>query len=303
MSMDKAFAEQYPCEVRFGSYAMLFPSKHHLLAYLNPSSKAFQPYRESGLIFISKALDDLRRSGTIIDIGANVGDSLALIAQYCNLNVLCVEASDFFYDYLKRNISRNFAGRATAKHAFVMSGDESTPRGLMHWGGTAKPADIPFAEKSEAISIRRLLSSIEHVALLKIDTDGLDLELILSALDQTKRDALQPGFPIYFELECVGQETEAARIFAKEAMEFFGAMRSLGYENAFMWDDPGRFYGLVELGNVSVITNAINYMCHFAHRPLWGLDVCLVHRDDKALTSALSAMLSKNVLLPIGESS
>src|SRR5262245_60410796 len=145
MSMDKTFADQEPREVRFCGYSMSIPSKHPLLSFFDPSSTHFQPHRESGLILIARALHALERTGTIIDIGANIGDSLALIARHCNLNVLCVEGSDFFYEYLRENISRNFVRRATAKHALVVKDDADNPRGLMHWGGTAKPADVPFA--------------------------------------------------------------------------------------------------------------------------------------------------------------
>ena len=41
----------------------------------------------------------------IIDIGANVGDTLFSLIQNCENPILCIEPSDIFYPYLEKNIS------------------------------------------------------------------------------------------------------------------------------------------------------------------------------------------------------
>jgi hypothetical protein len=40
-------------------------------------------------------------------------------------------------------------------------------------------------------------------------------------------------------------------------------------------------------------------MGHFQQRPVWGFDVCLVHRDDGALAAELARRLSVNAVVPL----
>ena len=148
------FVDQKPVQFTFCDYPLEVPSGHVLLGFFDPKSRLYQPYRETGLVKIIQSLQQLDRKGTAIDIGANVGDTCAIIHRHSMLNVYCVEASDFFFPYLARNVERLFKERAVVRHAFVLAAADERPKGLYHWGGTAKATDAPFGESCDAISIR-----------------------------------------------------------------------------------------------------------------------------------------------------
>lgn len=288
------FADQVPVEFPVAHYPLTLPSGHPLPQFLDPQSPHHQPYREAGLIRLVQALQQLGRGGTAIDIGANVGDSCAIIHRLGSLSILCLEASDFFFPYLEANIRRHFADRARARQAFVLAGAGDAPIGLYHVAGTARPVAQPGTESSGAITMAQVLEQAGQTALLKIDVDGLDLALVNAALDHG-----QTGYPIYFELELAGETLDQVRAYGAQAQALFTKAAATGYTAAYLWDDAGRFHGRIATGDAGAITNVLNYLGQFQHRPVWGFDVALLHRDDPALTAELERGLNLNAVAPL----
>lgn len=290
------FTDQTPVEFVFCGYPLRVPSQHVMTGFFDPKSPIYQPYRESGLIKVAQSLQRLNRSGTAIDIGANVGDTCAILHRHCSLRILSLDASDFFFPYLASNVQRLFSDRAAARHAFVVAGPDDKPSGLYHWGGTAKAVDAPFSESCEAIAICDLLRSADPVALLKIDIDGHDMEVLAGAFAEGRE---APRFPIYFEYELAGNDVGQIRERCLKSLEFFKTVADAGYSSAFVWDDPGRFFGRIDLRSPTGMINAINYMAHFRHRSVYGYDICLAHRSDDAFSAELCNVISNDSILPL----
>lgn len=123
----------------------------------------------------------------IIDIGANVGDTAALVrAAGVDAEMVTIEASTYFFSLLKRNIeaSPGYYGRIRMVHAFV--GDPNTSLKLTYTSGTAGASESTTEETSEAIVIGLGQIDNGNVALIKIDTDGYDGSILLSGLDYVK---------------------------------------------------------------------------------------------------------------------
>ena len=288
------FFNQVPVEFPVANYTLTLPSDHPLIALLDPTSPRHQPYREAGLIRLVQALQKLGRGGTIIDVGANVGDSCAIIHRLSTLPILCLEASDFFFPYLEQNISRHFADRAIARQAFVLAEPGDTPAGLYHVAGTAKAVDQPCSESGGALAMSEVLDLAGSTALLKVDVDGLDLGLVSAVLAHG-----QPRYPIYFELELIGQTLDQIRADGARAQMLFRQAAAAGYGNAYLWDDAGRFYGRLDTGDAGALANVLNYMAHCRNRPVWGFDIALLHRDDAALIAELESGLAVNAVMPL----
>lgn len=296
------FSEQKAIEFVFCDYPLLLPSGHVLAGFFDPASPMFQPYRETGLVKVAQALQHCGRVGTAIDIGANVGDTCAILHRHSNLKIVSIDASDFFFPYLASNVERLFNDRAVARHAYVLPTRADLPKGLYHWGGTAKAVDAPFTEHCEAIAIGDLLSSVSDTALLKIDIDGFDMQLLSGMFDN--RDGTGPAaprFPIYFEYEFAGDSAEQAGARSRDSLAFFDQACAAGYTKAFVWDDPGRFFGLIDLHDRMGIVNAINYMGHFRHRVIYGYDICLVHESDDGFLTALSCLVSRDAVIALDQ--
>jgi len=292
--MQEGFADQVPISFELHGYELAVPSGHPLLQFHTPGAGGFQPYRERGLTLVMTALERLRRRGVVVDIGANVGDTLAVIARHSSLDVLCVEPSDFFLPYLRRNVDRHFLDRATVADWYITANDDEPARSLFHWGGTAKPVDGPYSERGRVVPVGRLFDDLDDVALVKIDTDGSDLAIVEGCLASQS-----PAFPIMFELEITTNDLSEARRACTRARTFFARMADAGYRQAFVWDDPGRFYGRLDLADEMAITNLLNYLTQLRHRAIWGFDICAVHESDAAMTAELSTVISEDLLVPL----
>jgi len=292
----QGFASQKPVEFELHGYQLTIPSNHLLVHVLNPQSSAFEPYRESGLIKLAKSLG--RRSGIAIDIGANVGDTCAILHRHTELRVFCVDASDFFFPYLTKNIRSHFSTRAIAEHAYVTANRGEGAKSLYHFLGTAKPIeDQPPTETCGTIFIGDLIDKTDNVALLKTDIDGQDIDLIDAALRHIAPRGLR--FPIYFEFELQWTSPEEAKQRAHKLLALSHTAISAGYTSAFLWDEPGRFYGLINLERRDSVVNAINYLGHSQHQVVWGYDICLIHKSDVTLAADLIALISPESVLPV----
>jgi FkbM family methyltransferase len=289
------FNAQHAVEFDFHGYRMQFPSQHILLSVADGKSEHHQPYREAGFAQICRVLGGSSKSGTVIDVGANVGDSCAIVHKNSAFGILCLEPSEFFFPYLQRNIADHFSDRAIARQTFVVASEDDLPKKLWHWAGTAKPTEVADENSAASVSMARLIQSTPDTVLLKIDTDGLDLDLAIAALRTGGK------FPIYFEFEF---QMATRRLFL-EHLEKIGALlnkaKAAGYRSAYLWDDPGRFFGKITLDHSREFINALNYMGHLSHRPFWGFDICLVHTDHLEFMGGLDAALSSDLLLGLPE--
>jgi FkbM family methyltransferase len=292
------FADQKPVEFDFFGYQLAAPSNHLLLRVLDPKSPAYEPYRESGLVKLARALQP--RSGTAIDIGANIGDTCAILYRHTALKIICIDASDFFFPYLSQNIASHFSDRASARHAFVTAARNERAKSLYHWGGTARPTAGAPTENCETISVADLLASAGDIALLKVDVDGPDIELIAGVFRQLGAITSAPvRFPIYFEFEFVGKTPDDMRVHANRFIALSQTAAAAGYTSAFLWDAPGRFYGLLDLRQPRGLINAINYLGHSKHQSVWGYDICLIHQSDAVLAADLRSLVSSDVVMPL----
>lgn len=84
-----------------------------------------------------------------------------------------------------------------------------------------------------------------------------------------------------------------------QAQRFFAHLVEAGYRQAFAWDDPGRFYGRLDLSADITVKNLLNYLTQLRHRPAWGFDICLVHDSDAAMATELSNLISEDLFVPL----
>ncbi|MET3781263.1 FkbM family methyltransferase [Brevundimonas sp. 1080] len=122
-------------------------------------------------------------SPTLIDVGANVGDSLAHYRRFSEGPAICIEPADNFFAVLKRNALK-FANVELVKSLLVpddmvgkvaFSGNEQT-------GATRISSEGDDIWSGPYITFSDLLSNRSGPVIIKTDTDGFDADIIKSAL-------------------------------------------------------------------------------------------------------------------------
>ena len=175
-------------------------------------------------------------TGWVIDVGANVGDTIVAMLQKCESNFLGIEPDPLYYSYLEKNVANlppNYQRRVDTIRAFVSS--TSRPLVTLRSQGTA--SSISADENTECPSLtgdeilsRKLINN-QEVRLIKIDTDGNDYDCIFAFAD-----TLLKSEPLLFWENAVYdvKQFEGNRL-------LYAFLEKLGYEKIAIFDNFGNF--------------------------------------------------------------
>jgi FkbM family methyltransferase len=157
---------------RIGDYLITIPADHPLPAY----QSAHRLYDR----FLPVLCRHLSPAGVIVDIGANVGDTVAAIMQTCKNPIVAIEGYSPYFELLCTNLAEIDSGdRVTPIQAVVGPGAQTGTLVASH--GTAV---LSNSGSSQIKSLDEVLENWAHgVVLLKTDTDGLDADVILSGMN------------------------------------------------------------------------------------------------------------------------
>jgi len=168
-------------------------------------------------------------AGPVVDIGANVGDTAAEIRSRSSVPILCVEGDDRFFTILSRNAPQ--LEPVELEHTFV----DAPAHGRVERGaGTARILAGDGALRSKPLA--RVLEehpSFSEPALVKLDTDGMDIAIILANLDLLART--RPV--LFFEYDP----------HLGAAPEVFERLRDIGYRRMHVYENTGEHVRTVEL--------------------------------------------------------
>lgn len=135
---------------------------------------------------------------TLIDVGANVGDSLAHFRRFSDGKAICIEPANNFFEVLSRN-AQLFSNVELINSLLVpddligkvsFSGNEQT-------GATRSTNGDVEAWRGSYITFGQILSRESGPVIIKTDTDGFDADIVGAALPYLKGQADIPL--VYFE--------------------------------------------------------------------------------------------------------
>jgi FkbM family methyltransferase len=157
---------------------LLLPASHPLPVY-----RRDHPQYSSNVGRIAAALARQNPQFTFIDIGANVGDTLAIVRSQAKFPVLCIEGAAAYLSLLRANaaqfqdveIEGSFVGIADRTYAAVAP-SAGTAQLVV---GKQVAEGEPGAVKTK--SLATILAGhprFSRPAMIKIDTDGMDTAII-----------------------------------------------------------------------------------------------------------------------------
>lgn len=153
---------------------LLAPAEHMLDRY-----RAAHPFYDRHLPRIARAVEEVTHGELFIDIGANIGDTVALLrAAGCRSPILAVEPSARFLAFAARNVER--LSDVELRQAFV--GPGGTRLALDERRGTASSVTVAGASDPGIPTIALGELTARRTALVKTDTDGLDAKVLASGL-------------------------------------------------------------------------------------------------------------------------
>jgi FkbM family methyltransferase len=219
--------------LRVGDRTLLVPWSHHL-----PMLLRHCPFYESEIGRLATHLRRIEGELLMIDVGANVGDTIATLPPLDQAKFLCVEGSEKYHDLLRKN----YGSDARVKLLFALLTDgspQSDSIRLQEVDGTAHMA--VSASPTGAAPLLTLDSLLEktpdfrNANFVKIDTDGYDLKVLRGATEFLKRakPCLHIEFAPTFWREYGKCDLTDAQAFLSD----------FGYKEVLVYDNMGYFIG------------------------------------------------------------
>ena len=256
---------------------MVLPWSHRLPDYATHNANYGQ-----NLVELARLLAETSPL-TVMDIGANVGDSALQILNAADGKVLCIEGDTAYLEFLHLNVDNDH--RITVVEALLAVDEAAERTQAVRVGGTtrfesgaghdAMPSVTPSALRAE-------FSDFADLRLIKSDTDGYDVSLV-PAVAREWSDA----HPVLF----FEYDPYLTRIAKLDHLAVWPQLRELGYTDIAVWDNGGTPVGRMTpetIGERAAVLDEIPGNRPRA-RSYW--DVAVVHADDQLGRAVLDQLV------------
>jgi FkbM family methyltransferase len=221
------------------------------LSYNLPILLKDRPYYNAALPRLSGFLRQHTGHLTFIDVGANIGDTAALISRVVpDGKYLCIEASDFYFNALKLNVSQVAGitavqalcdeGQGLASVSMDVIGDSAVVKSAAGGGIRTVTIDQLVAEYAQ----------FKHANVLKIDTDGYDFRILRGS-----ENMLVSARPVLF-FEFSPYHLKDA---GEDPLSIFPFLQERGYRKMLLYDKFGYLFIEAESSETSLLERITGY--------------------------------------------
>lgn len=187
----------YPFDYKIGDYTLKLPPGHWLPKYQNTYSLYDR--------FLPVLAKYLSSNKTIIDVGANIGDTTIAVMQTCKNPIIAFEPDEVFYSYLVKNISS------------LPVPEQNRIKIYKEFIGTG-----------HCVPLDHLIPDTD-IVLLKVDVDGFDWDVLNSA-----GAILSRSEPVLFWENDITTDKQLQKF-----TELYGQLIKRGYRYLYIFDNFG----------------------------------------------------------------
>jgi len=204
-----------------------------------------------------------------IDVGANIGDTIASFYMEEADTFLAIEPNPPFHKLLLENWGRN--KNVTFSSDICSNASSEEMFAVQEKGGTASVIQVETGLKMRRRPLDKIVNDYPfapNTNVIKVDTDGHDFEVIEGAAV-----LLAKCLPVVlFECDPFGN-TE----YVENCLRTLQLFKKCGYKNFLLYDNYGRLMGMYSLSDLSAFRNLLFYQlttdfCYF--------DVLVVKNED-----------------------
>ena len=238
---------------------------------------------------ICEKLKNIDNKLYVVDIGANIGDTVSLITDIVSGNFLCIEGDEKFIPFLEKNtkqidttsnilIERCYCGNETEEK---MSIDRAN--------GTAKIIKTDVMENNKNVVLNLEIRSLDKIIenypdfkdsnILKIDTDGFEIDILSSGKQFIKNS--KPLLYFEYTPELYVQNQQDPKI-------IWEILKECGYKEALVYDNFGCAIEIINIDNQEKINELINKI---DKKNIYYYDILTYHNSNNKYSKILEAEL------------
>lgn len=262
-------------KIVIGSTELELPLPHELPVY-----RKYCPFYDTLLTRLAKATLAAHPQARAIDVGANVGDTLAFLRAEADLPVLCIEGEPGFLTLLRWNALR-FPG-AVVEATFLGECEGTISIQATTVGGTCE------LQTSRHPHTRCTLQTLDNVLakypdfsgskLLKIDTDGFDGAVLRGARQFLERAA--PVLIFEYTPDLLARNGE-------DGLSLFQFLRDHGYSYALAYSNHGELNAGITLSDQRSLEILRTYL---QGKGIYEyVDLCVFPKQEEALLESFVA--------------
>ena len=232
------------------------------------------PLYSSNLARLAKYVKQKYEHLKFIDIGANIGDSIALLRKEAEFPILCIEGDEQFLSVLEKNAT--LFSEVHIVKAYLGDSSHSIRGTTIKQGGTAHLSENKVGDN--IIEIKKLSDVLKDYPLflqskmIKLDTDGFDCKILRGAADFLK--SAKPI--IFFEYDPFFLSDQG-----DDGISIFPDLSSYGYKNLLIYDNFGDLMISTNIDNYRLLKEIHLYFSgRLGHRYC---DICVFHTEDNDL--------------------
>ena len=256
-----------------GKYKVKMPGNNTLLR-----TYMLYPEINSHLGRLALEIANKYTDAAIVDVGANVGDTIAVIKSFCDTPILGIEGDEQSFRYLEQN-TKQFSDVLISK-TFLGETDRKIKVKLCKEG--TNTSVIPTEHGSQEITLKsldRLLSEPQftkfNFKLIKTDTEGFDTIILRGA----KKSISHFKPVLFFEYN-----PENMIAINEDGFSTLLSFTLFGYNQVVFFDRMGKLLLSTTLSNKEILTNLHNYISS-AGNLITFYDVCVFHLEDQDLAN------------------
>ncbi len=259
--------------VKVGNYNILMPGNNQQISLYK-----YYPDSNTQLARLAKVIIKKYSDAAMIDIGANVGDTIAVVRSQVDIPIVAIEGDDLSYSFLLKNITQ-FDGIYTLKQ--FLGEEKKYLKVNMEkegWNNTI----LPNTEGTKTLELKTLdevlfdkkLSHLK-IKLLKIDTEGFDTIILRGCFNTISN--LKPI--VYLEYN-----GENMNKIGENGFNTIMLLKKYGYHNIYIFDCINNLIFSTTLDNNDALKQLHDY-AHNKNTMIPYFDICVFHSDDTGIAN------------------
>lgn len=275
-----------PVRYRLEGIDILLPSDHRLPLYQNWFAQ-----HGGQLKRLAEAVLLDRPEKSYVDIGANVGDTAAVVRSAVRNPILCIEGSATYQPFLIENSA--ILGPDVAIETSYVGPDDSGIVGVeVMSGGTGRIVAGDGAARIRTRSMSSIMADhagLSDCGLIKVDTDGHDYAILCGSLDwlSSQRPTVLFEYAPRFAVPNGPTGPDTLR-----------ALAGIGYSGALWYDNTGELLWVSHVADHGAIAQLDRLLSSYGQtyrghlvdcHALRYADVVAFHSDERATFEAFSS--------------
>jgi len=239
-----------------------------------PSAMTRRPRPNENLQRLAAIVANTYPGSSMIDIGANIGDTALAMRWAADRPILCVEGSSYYSNLCEQNL-QGIKG-ITVVNAFVDTETGTTAASIVENGGSGRAFFSEGSGAARTVSLAELASTYGYLnaKLVKIDCDGFDGRIIQGALPWIRET--RPT--LFWECELTGDA-----VVGGPGRRLFDLLSDAGYWYFAFYSNTGDYITTATADNPSLIDDLCWYLGLRLNRmqsPPAYADVCAIQKSD-----------------------